>query len=78
MFINASGYLNSWRWPSVSGRENYQGILTHGANYDPDIDLWGKRVAVIGNGSSGIQVTVAVQKYQPFRRIYSIPSLYYS
>ncbi|KAJ5999337.1 hypothetical protein N7451_007147 [Penicillium sp. IBT 35674x] len=62
VFINASGYLNNWRWPNVPGRENYQGILAHSANYNPDIDLRGKRVAVIGNGSSGIQVTAAVQK----------------
>ncbi|KAJ5634435.1 hypothetical protein N7528_002277 [Penicillium herquei] len=62
VFINASGYLNNWRWPDIPGRENYQGILAHSANYDTSIDLKGKRVAVIGNGSSGIQATAAVQK----------------
>lgn len=61
-FINASGYLNNWRWPNIPGREQYEGTLTHSANYDPSLDLTGKRVAVIGNGSSGIQVTAAVQK----------------
>lgn len=62
VFINASGYLNNWRWPDIPGRENYQGTLAHSANYDTSIDLKGKRVAVIGNGSSGIQATAAVQK----------------
>lgn len=62
VFINASGYLNNWRWPDIPGREKFQGILSHSANYDPTLDLQGKRVAVIGNGSSGIQVTAAVQK----------------
>ena len=62
VFINASGYLNNWRWPDIPGREQFQGILSHSANYDPSLDLRGKRVAVIGNGSSGIQVTAAVQK----------------
>ncbi|PWY72573.1 steroid monooxygenase [Aspergillus eucalypticola CBS 122712] len=62
VFINASGYMNNWRWPSIPGREDYEGILVHSANYDTSIDLRGKRVAVIGNGSSGIQVTAAVQR----------------
>ncbi|KAL3442928.1 steroid monooxygenase [Aspergillus insuetus] len=62
VFINASGYLNNWRWPDIPGRADFQGILAHSANYDPTLDLRGKRVAVIGNGSSGIQVTAAVQK----------------
>jgi cation diffusion facilitator CzcD-associated flavoprotein CzcO len=62
VFINASGYMNNWRWPDIPGREKFQGTLSHSANYDPNLDIRGKRVAVIGNGSSGIQVTAAVQK----------------
>ncbi|CAL5867470.1 uncharacterized protein PFLUO_LOCUS1689 [Penicillium psychrofluorescens] len=62
VFINASGLMNNWKWPDLPGREEYQGILAHSANYDPQLDLQGKKVAVIGNGSSGIQVTAAVQK----------------
>ena len=62
VFINASGFFNHWRWPAVPGRESFKGVLAHSANYDPNIDLSGKRVAVIGNGSSGIQVTTAVHK----------------
>ncbi|KAH8802547.1 steroid monooxygenase-like protein [Xylogone sp. PMI_703] len=62
IFINASGFFNHWKWPNVPGRESYVGVLLHSANYEPSINLRGKRVAVIGNGSSGIQVTAAVQK----------------
>ncbi|KAL2815741.1 steroid monooxygenase [Aspergillus granulosus] len=62
VFINASGYLNNWRWPDIPGREKFQGTLAHSANYDPNLNLHGKKVAVIGNGSSGIQITTAVQK----------------
>jgi cation diffusion facilitator CzcD-associated flavoprotein CzcO len=61
VFINASGLMNHWRWPDLPGRENYKGVLAHSANYDPSVDLKGKKIAVIGNGSSGIQVTAAVQ-----------------
>ncbi|OAL21473.1 hypothetical protein AYO22_07869 [Fonsecaea multimorphosa] len=62
IFINASGFFNHWRWPALPGRESFKGTIVHSANYDPSIDLRNKRVAVIGNGSSGIQVTTAVQK----------------
>jgi cation diffusion facilitator CzcD-associated flavoprotein CzcO len=62
VFINASGFFNNWRWPDIPGREEYQGVLAHSANYRPELNLRGQRVAVIGNGSSGIQVTTAVQK----------------
>lgn len=62
VFINASGFFNNWRWPTVTGRDNYEGILVHSASYPAALSLRGKRVAVIGNGSSGIQVTAAAQK----------------
>jgi cation diffusion facilitator CzcD-associated flavoprotein CzcO len=40
----------------------FQGKLMHTARYDDSIDLTGKRVAVIGAGSSGVQCIAAVQK----------------
>ncbi|KAF2494600.1 FAD/NAD(P)-binding domain-containing protein [Lophium mytilinum] len=62
IFINASGFFNAWRWPKVAKREDYEGTLVHSADYNPAVNLRGKRVAVIGNGSSGIQATAAAQK----------------
>jgi cation diffusion facilitator CzcD-associated flavoprotein CzcO len=62
VFINASGFFNNWRWPNTPGRDKYQGVLVHSADYPVGLNLRGKKVAVIGNGSSGIQVTAAVQK----------------
>lgn len=62
VFINAAGFFNNWRWPDTPGRENYKGTLVHSADYPTSLNLKGKRVAVIGNGSSGIQATAAVQK----------------
>jgi cation diffusion facilitator CzcD-associated flavoprotein CzcO len=62
VFINASGYFNQWRWPSTPGREKFKGITVHSADYDNTVDLKGKRVALIGNGSSGIQIAAAIQK----------------
>lgn len=61
IFINASGYFNQWRWPTTPGRQDFRGTMLHSADYDVNVDLTGKNVALIGNGSSGIQITAAVQ-----------------
>lgn len=37
-------------------------MLTHSADYDESIDLRGKRVALIGGGSTGIQILPKIQK----------------
>ena len=70
VFINASGFFNHWKWPAVANRESYKGIMLHSASYDPSVDLRNKRVAVVGNGSSGIQVTTAVQKHASHLSVY--------
>jgi cation diffusion facilitator CzcD-associated flavoprotein CzcO len=50
IFINGSGVLNNWRWPAIPGIEKYRGSLLHSANWDPNLDLTGKIVGLIGNG----------------------------
>ncbi|EME43716.1 hypothetical protein DOTSEDRAFT_130807 [Dothistroma septosporum NZE10] len=56
IFINASGAYNNWRWPSIPGRELYKGTMTHSAIWPKDDVTTGRTVALIGNGSSGIQI----------------------
>lgn len=56
VLINASGVLNKWKWPKIEGREHFQGSMLHTANWDDSVDLTGKRVAVIGGGSSAVQI----------------------
>lgn len=53
---------SSWKWPDIHGIHTFKGDLFHSANYDESYDLKGKRVAVIGNGSSGIQVVAEAYK----------------
>ena len=50
ILINAGGYLNAWRWPSIPGLANFQGSLLHSANWNHDVSLAGKSVGLIGNG----------------------------
>ena len=63
ILINAGGILNAWRWPAIPGLEKYKGKLLHTANWDPNVDLTGKHVGLIGNGSSGIQVLPTIQPH---------------
>ncbi|KAL5363724.1 hypothetical protein BJX96DRAFT_187225 [Aspergillus floccosus] len=63
ILINAGGVLNSWKWPEIPGLDQYNGTIVHTANWDETLDLKGKHVGLIGNGSSGIQVLPAIQPY---------------
>ncbi|KAF2801811.1 FAD/NAD(P)-binding domain-containing protein [Mytilinidion resinicola] len=60
ILINASGILNNWKWPSIPGLQSFKGQILHSAHYDESIDLAGKTVGLIGNGSSGIQILPAI------------------
>ncbi|KAK0642619.1 putative sterigmatocystin biosynthesis monooxygenase stcW [Lasiodiplodia hormozganensis] len=61
VLINASGVLNKWKWPAIKGRETFKGPMLHSAAWDDRIDLAGKRVAVIGGGSSAVQIVPNIQ-----------------
>lgn len=51
-----------WEWPRIPGIKDFQGVIAHTANYPEGLDLKGKRVAVCGIGSSGIQVIAKIQQ----------------
>ncbi|KAK1966840.1 FAD/NAD(P)-binding domain-containing protein [Colletotrichum sublineola] len=67
--LYATGLLSKPKWPLIGGRETYRGLLHHSANWDAAKEekqngsLWkDKRVAVIGGGSSSIQIMPEMQK----------------
>lgn len=53
--ITAVGQLNRPRFPDIKGRESFKGPSFHSAEWRHDVDLTGKRVAVIGTGASAFQ-----------------------
>ena len=53
---------SNWKWPNITGLHSFKGTLTHSANWPSELSLKGKRVAIIGNGSSGIQLVAHAQK----------------
>ena len=58
--INGHGPINRWRLPDIRGIETFKGSAMHTANWNPNVDLKGKRVAVIGTGASAAQVVTAL------------------
>lgn len=61
--LNAGGILNAWRWPNIPGLHNFRGQLVHSANWPKSFDYKDLKVAVIGNGSTGIQLVPALQPH---------------
>ncbi|EXJ78174.1 hypothetical protein A1O3_09335 [Capronia epimyces CBS 606.96] len=59
--VVSTGILNAWQWPDIPGLMDFQGKLMHTANYDTSYDLKDKDVALIGAGSTGIQVLPTIQ-----------------
>ncbi|KAJ5712612.1 hypothetical protein N7493_009080 [Penicillium malachiteum] len=62
ILVSAQGVLVHHSWPDIPGLHDFKGHLTHSADWDHDYDYSNKRIAVIGNGSSGIQITPQMAK----------------
>ncbi len=58
--IAATGVLHHPHLPHVEGLENFAGAAFHSARWDHGVELAGKRVGVIGTGSSAIQIVSAL------------------
>ena len=54
--------VSNWKWPEIAGLKKFGGQTCHSADWQHSYDLVGKTVAVIGNGSSGIQIIPQVAK----------------
>jgi 4-hydroxyacetophenone monooxygenase len=60
--ISAVGQLNQPRYPDIPGVGDFKGPAFHSARWRHDVDLKGKRVAVIGTGASAFQFVPEVAK----------------
>lgn len=54
--VSGVGQLNEPSYPKMEGMDSFQGKIMHTARWDWSYPLEGKRIAVIGNGATGIQV----------------------
>jgi cation diffusion facilitator CzcD-associated flavoprotein CzcO len=58
--ISGAGALHIPRLPDIDGLAEFQGPAFHSAQWDHDVDLTGKRVAVVGTGASAIQIVPGI------------------
>lgn len=56
VLIAATGPLHHPHRPEIPGLEDFEGALFHSAEWDEDVPLEGRRIGVIGNGSTGVQM----------------------
>lgn len=57
VIVSATGPLSAPIYPPVPGRETFTGESHHTARWpEKDVDFTGKRVVVVGTGSTGVQV----------------------
>ena len=61
VLITACGQLSVPKVPPIPGLERFGGPAFHTAEWRHDVELAGKRVAVVGTGCSAIQVVPAIQ-----------------
>ncbi|GAB5450062.1 MAG: NAD(P)/FAD-dependent oxidoreductase [Halioglobus sp.] len=70
--ISATGILHQPAYPAIEGLESFAGESFHSARWDHSVDVAGKRVGVIGTGSTAAQiigaVTPLVDKMHVFQR----------
>lgn len=55
--VSATGFLDKPTLPELPGMDAFTGPSFHSSNWPADLDVTGKRVGVVGSGSSGIQLT---------------------
>ncbi|MDJ0392374.1 NAD(P)/FAD-dependent oxidoreductase [Rhodococcus sp. G-MC3] len=58
--VTAVGALCEPNLPPIAGIEGFEGEIFHSAQWNHDVSLDGKRVAVIGTGASAIQIVPAI------------------
>ncbi|NLS11176.1 NAD(P)/FAD-dependent oxidoreductase [Nesterenkonia sp. MY13] len=58
--INGVGLLSAVNLPKIPGMEKFQGDILHTGAWPEEADMTGKRVGVVGSGSTGTQVVTAL------------------
>src|SRR6187551_1074813 len=58
--VGATGVFSQPKPPEIPGLDEFAGTVMHTARWDHDVDLRGRRVALIGTGASAVQVIPAI------------------
>ncbi|MCJ1305457.1 hypothetical protein MMC08_008271 [Hypocenomyce scalaris] len=68
--ISASGLFATPKIPDIPGLPKYKGAMFHTTQWDHSFDWTGKRVALIGTGSTGTQLMPALAKTASHLTVY--------
>ncbi len=60
--IAATGYLSQPQMPDIPGLDTFDGRVMHAARWDDSYSMNGRRVAVVGTGSTGVQLIPELAK----------------
>lgn len=58
--VSAVGAFNPPKFPDIEGLDTFEGRVFHTAEWPKDVDLRGKRVAIVGNGATSMQIVPAI------------------
>ncbi|KAK0298624.1 hypothetical protein LTR54_008477 [Friedmanniomyces endolithicus] len=60
--VSAVGQLNQPAWPKIQGLDEFSGKKMHSARWDWSYDLADKKIALIGNGCTAVQILPEIAK----------------
>lgn len=60
-FVPATGQLSRPAFPPIPGIESFSGVSFHSAEWNHDVELHDRRVAVLGTGASAVQFVPRIQ-----------------
>ncbi|KAH9827077.1 Pyridine nucleotide-disulfide oxidoreductase [Teratosphaeria destructans] len=60
--VSAVGQLNQPKWPEIDGLQSFEGKKMHSARWDWSYDLTDKKIALLGNGCTAVQILPEVAK----------------
>jgi cation diffusion facilitator CzcD-associated flavoprotein CzcO len=58
--INCLGVLSQPHYPDFHGICSFSGSIVHSSRWPDDLALQGKKVGIVGNGSTGVQIMTAI------------------
>lgn len=58
--ISATGVLHHPSYPDIAGLDTFEGAMFHSARWDHSVPLDGRRIGVVGTGSTGVQIVTAL------------------
>jgi cation diffusion facilitator CzcD-associated flavoprotein CzcO len=62
--VACCGLLHHPRYPDIPGLKDFEGPVFHSARWNHDVNLEGKRIGLIGNGSTGAQIIARLSEQQ--------------